>query len=134
VKRCRRRVAHRDARQGLEARRLDRLSGETRDTLAAASVLGADIEVALVSALTGRTRGAVLTALTEAESAGLVTRTAGGGFGVEVRGFGFACRVCNGPVTLKFVPGQARQNPSLALFALVTAAISLVAYLPRSPW
>ena len=62
------------------SRRLGRLSVATRDALAASSVLGADVDVALVGALTGRSRAAVLTALTEAESAGLVTGTAGGGF------------------------------------------------------
>jgi tetratricopeptide (TPR) repeat protein len=63
------------------SRRLDRLSDATRETLAAASVLGAEVDVTLVSPLTQRSRGAVLTALTEAEAAGLVTPTAGAGFG-----------------------------------------------------
>jgi hypothetical protein len=63
------------------SRRLDRLSGATRDTLAAAAILGTDFDVALVASLTEHSGSTVLRALAEAESAGLVTRTSEGGFG-----------------------------------------------------
>ena len=63
------------------SRRLDRLSKATRDILAAGSVLGADLDLSIVSSVTERSRRAVLTAVAEAESAGLAVRTAGGHLG-----------------------------------------------------
>ena len=63
------------------SRRLDRLPGASRDTLAAAAVLGTEFGVTLVATVIGRGSSTVLTDLTEAESAGLVTRTSEGEFG-----------------------------------------------------
>ncbi len=62
------------------SRRLDRLSGPTRDVLAAAAVLGADVDLSIVAALNERPAEAVLTAVAEAATAGLAIQTTGGGF------------------------------------------------------
>jgi predicted ATPase len=62
------------------SRRLDRLPGVTRGTLAAASILGTDVDLALVASLIKHSGTAALTVLTAAESAGLISRTPDGGF------------------------------------------------------
>lgn len=62
------------------SRRLDRLPEATRKVLAAGSTLGTDVDVPLLASLTAQSGSAVLTALSNAESAGLVSRTPEGGF------------------------------------------------------
>ena len=68
------------------SRRLDRLSGATREVLAAAAVLGADVDLSPAERpLVERRPAAVLTALTEAEAARLVIRTPAGVSGSSMR-------------------------------------------------
>ena len=62
------------------SRRLQKLSGPARDALAAASVLGADVDAAIVCRLLDRRPQETLTAVAEAEAVGLVARTRDGAF------------------------------------------------------